>query len=42
MFINDLPLCFEHCYSDLYADDTTIHDNDTDISDIENHSQCDF
>ena len=42
MFINDLPLCFEYCYSDLYADDTTVHDNDSDVSNIESHLQCDF
>ena len=25
-FINDLPLSFDHCKSDLYADDATVHD----------------
>ena len=42
IFINDLPLCFEHCFSDLYADDATVHDNDSDINNIENHLICDF
>ena len=25
LYINDLPLCFDHCSSDLYADDTKVH-----------------
>ena len=42
IFINDLPLCFEYCKSDLYADDATVHDNDNDICNIERHISCDF
>ena len=25
IFINDLPLRFDHCHSHLYADDATVH-----------------
>ena len=40
--MNDLPLCFEHCKSDLYADDATVHDTGKNISNIEYHLLCDF
>ena len=33
---------YSNCYFDLYADDTTVHDNDSDVSNIESHLQCDF
>ena len=42
MFINDLPLCFKHCSSDLYADDTTVHSKDSNVKNIENNMICDF
>ena len=42
MFINDLPLCFKHCSSDLYADDTTVHSKDSNVNNIENNMICDF
>ena len=42
IFINDLPLCFEYCKSDLYADDATVHDENEDVDTIENHLVCDF
>ena len=25
LFINDLPLLLKHCFSDFFADDSTIH-----------------
>ena len=42
IFINDLPLCFDHCHSDLYADDATVHNKDKNINNIEHHLLCDF
>ena len=42
IFINDLPLCFDHCKSDLYADDATVHDTGKNVSNIEHNLLCDF
>ena len=42
IFINDLPLSFEYCNSNIYADDVTVHDEDKDVETIENHLVCDF
>ena len=35
IFINDLPLHFEFCLSDFYADDVTVHTNDKQVDVIE-------
>ena len=37
-----MPLCFEYCKSDLYADDATVHDKDKDVNNIEHHLLCDL
>ena len=42
IFIYDLPLCFKHCSSDLYADDTTVHTKDNNINNIERNVICDL
>ena len=42
IFINDLPLCFDHCKSDLYADDATVHYTGKNVSNIEHNLLCDF
>ena len=42
IFINDLPLCFDHCKSDLYEDDATVHDTGKNVSNIEHNLLCDF
>lgn len=42
IFINDLPLCFKKCSSDLYADDTTIHTHSRNIDVIEDTLQSEF
>ena len=42
LFINDLPLCFEHCSSDLYADDTTVHTKDSSVNSIEQNIMYDI
>ena len=42
IFINGLPLCFDRCKSDLYADDATIQGTDKDINNIDQHLLCDF
>ena len=42
IFINDMPLCFEYCKSDLNADDATVHDKDKDVNNIEHHLLCDL
>ena len=42
IFINDLPLCFAHCKSDLYADDATVHYTGKNVSNIEHNLLCDF
>lgn len=35
IFINDLPLHFNRCSSDFYADDATVHTHDSNITNIE-------
>ena len=35
IFINDLPLHFEFCLSDFYADDATVHINDKKLDTVE-------
>ena len=42
LFINDLPLCLEHCSSDLYADDTTVHIKDSSVNNIEHNIMNDL
>ena len=42
LFINDLQLCFEHCSSYLYADDTTVHTKDSSVNNIEHNIMCDL
>ena len=42
LFINDLPLFFEHCSSDLYADDTTVHTKDSSVNNIEHNIMNDL
>ena len=42
IFINDLPLCLDHCKSDLYADDATVHYTGKNVSNIELILLCDF
>ena len=42
LFINDLPLCFEHCSSDFYADDTTVHTKDSSVNNIEHNIMYDL
>ena len=42
LFINDLPLCFEHCSSDIYANDTTVHTKDSSVNNIEHNIMCDL
>lgn len=39
LFVNDLPLLLRHCYSDLFADDTTIHKSSPSL-DIINAEVC--
>lgn len=39
IFINDLPLYFKKCSSDLYADDTTVHTHSNNIDTIETDLQ---
>lgn len=34
LFINDLPLFINNCYSDLFADDATVHTHSPSIQDI--------
>ena len=36
LFTNDLPLCFDHCSSDLYADDTKVNN----VNNIEHNPMC--
>ena len=42
LFINDLPLMLKYCFSDLFADDLTIHTNSPDISVINSEIQTDL
>ena len=39
LFINDLPLYTDNVKTDLYADDTTLHENDKSISNIKKKLQ---
>ena len=39
LFINDLPLYTDNVKTDLYADDTTLHENDKSISNIKKQLQ---
>ena len=40
-FINDLPLFMNFCFSDLYADDATIHTHNDTLSSVEYFLQTD-
>ncbi len=42
MFINDLPLYINHCNSELFADDTTIHTHGSNVPDITTALQHDL
>ena len=42
IFINDLPLNFEFCLSDFYADDATVHTNDKQVVIIEYKIQGEY
>ena len=42
LFINDLPLFLNHCYSDFFADDATLHTHSKGVDIIENIIQTDF
>ena len=42
LFINDLPLNFEFCLSDFYADDATVHTNDKEVDVVEHKIQGEF
>jgi hypothetical protein len=35
LYINDLPLSYSNCNTDMYADDSTIHISGKNISDIQ-------
>ena len=39
LFINDLPLYVNNVNADLYVDDTTLHDIQNSVKDIENNLQ---
>ena len=41
LFINDLPLFLNYCYSDFFADDATIHTNSKMLKTIEKNLQSD-
>ena len=42
IFINDLPLHFEFCLSDFYADDAIVHTNDEKLETVECKLQCEL
>ena len=42
LFINDLPLFLNHCFSDFFADDATFHTHSKSLDVIENHIVSDF
>ena len=42
LFINDLPLLLKYCYTDLFADDATVHNNSPDIDEIYEEMLIDF
>ena len=37
--MNDLPLFLKHCYSDLFADDATVHTSSPDLDTINEEIQ---
>ena len=41
LFINDLPLFMNYCYSDFFADDTSLHTRDNKRDKVEEKLQCD-
>ena len=41
LFMNDLPLFLNYCYSDFFADDATIHTNSKMLKNIEGNLQLD-
>ena len=42
LFINDLPLFFNHCFADLFADDATFHTHSNSVDVIEHHILANF
>ena len=40
LFINDLPLFMNYCYSDFFADDATLHTHDNKPNKVEEKFQC--
>ena len=40
LFINDLPLLMNFCYSDFFADDATLHTHDNKPNKVEEKLQC--
>ena len=40
LFINDLPLLMNYCYSDFFADDATLHTHDNKPDKVEEKLQC--
>ena len=40
LFINDLPLFVNYCYSDFFADDATLHTHDNKPNKVEEKLQC--
>ena len=41
LFINDLPLFMNYCYSDFFADDASLHTRDNKRDKVEEKLQCD-
>ena len=42
LYINDIPLHFDRCLCDLYAEDATVHTNSSNVSNIEDDITHDF
>ena len=42
LFINDLPLLLKHCFSDFFADDSTIHSSAPSIAKVNKQLQADL
>ena len=42
LFINDLPLLLKHCFSDFFADDSTIHSSAPSIAKVNKELQADL
>ena len=40
LFTNDISLFMNYCYSDLFADDATLHTNDNKPNKVEEKLQC--